>query len=132
MLKNKSILLIDDEEDVLDLLKLILETEGYDVTITSNCKDALDTVKEKEFFMVISDIAMPEMDGYEILTEITKIRSNIRFAVMTGFGYNPNHTLVKIREESECPCFFKPFNRKKVIGKVKEAFQKYNGLAVES
>ena len=70
---------------------------------------------------------MPDMDGYEIVDRISKAKPRMRLAVMTGFGYNPKHTLVKIKEDHDCPCVFKPFNRAKVLEMVEKAFQQYNG-----
>jgi FixJ family two-component response regulator len=46
--------------------------------------------------------------------------------LMTGFGYNPNHTLVKLNRLSRHPCLFKPFNRAKLAEAVKTAHETYH------
>jgi DNA-binding NtrC family response regulator len=125
-MKNKKILIIDDETDVLEFLQIFLESNGYEVTLSNKCQEALALVKSQDFFLVLTDIAMPGMDGYEILEEIMKLKPGTSIAVMTGFGYNPKHTLVRIKEDHNCPCLFKPFNQKKVIDVVKRAFERFN------
>lgn len=124
-MENKRILVIDDEPDVLEFLKLFFETNGYQVTTAENSQAAVDSVRTNDFFLIITDIAMPDMDGYEMILELQKIKPDTSFAVMTGFGYNPKHTLVRIREEGEYPCIFKPFNREKVLAVAENAFQQY-------
>ena len=125
-MENKRILIVDDESDVLEFLQLFLETNGYQVTTTDSCTQAIDFVRTQDFFLVITDIAMPEMDGYEIISEMTRIKARTCYVVMTGFGYNPKHTLVRIEEDHSCPCLFKPFNRAKVLEVVAKAFERYS------
>jgi hypothetical protein len=48
---------------------------------------------------------------------------------MTGFGYNPDHTLVKVNKQLRYPCLFKPFDRAKVAATVLQAWQAYNGAS---
>ena len=123
---NRKILVIDDEEDVLEFLKLFLEANNNEVIVADNCYSAIDLFCKHDFFMVITDIAMPEMDGYEIISKLHEIKPDTQFAVMTGFGYNPEHTLIKINEDYPSPCIFKPFNRKKVLEIISDAFEHYN------
>lgn len=126
MTENKKILIIDDEKDILDFLKILLETHGYEVTATQDCAEALRLAQTGDFFLAISDIAMPNMDGYEIMEEMVKTAPSVRMIVMTGFGYNPEHTLVRIKESRDCPVLFKPFNKNKVLNAVSQAFQHYH------
>jgi two-component system alkaline phosphatase synthesis response regulator PhoP len=67
-----TILLVDDEKDILDLLKYNLEKEGYKVSTASNGKQALKLVQQKPEIVVL-DVMMPEMDGWEVCRAI---RSN--------------------------------------------------------
>lgn len=131
-MENKRILAIDDEPDVLEFLKLLLETSGYYVTTAENCQAAIDLLRNNDFFLIITDIAMPQMDGYEIISELKKIKPDISFAVMTGFGYNPNHTLVRIQEDGNVPCIFKPFNRDKILALVEKAWGRHKSRQQEN
>lgn len=61
------ILLIDDNEDVLTLFTMLLESEGANVTTSQSAREALDLLAEGDFGLVISDLTMPDMDGYDFI-----------------------------------------------------------------
>jgi DNA-binding NtrC family response regulator len=124
--KNRRILVVDDEVDVLEFLRIYLETMGWEVTATSTVDLAFEELDARAYFLVITDIAMPEMDGYEFISELKTRGDQCQIAVMTGFGYNPKHTLVKINRTMKFPCLFKPFNREKVMEAVNGAYEAYH------
>ena len=124
--RNKRILVVDDELDVLDFLKLYLSSIGWEVSIASNIDEAFKVLEAESFFLVITDIAMPEMDGHEFISKLHDRHIFSEVALMTGFGYNPKHTLVKIFKTIKYPCLFKPFNRVKVAETVQEAWDRYH------
>lgn len=66
------VLVIDDEEDILNFLKTLLESEGYKVTIAQSGKEALEKLKEEIPHLIILDVVMPEMSGYEVCQAIRK------------------------------------------------------------
>lgn len=124
--RSRKILAVDDEEDVLEFLRIYLESLGWEVTAAPTVEQAFSELERDRYFLVITDIAMPEMDGYEFISTIKDRGYDCRFAIMTGFGYNPKHTLIKINKTVKYPCLFKPFNREKVKEAVNEAFEIYN------
>jgi len=123
---NKRILIVDDEVDVLDFLKIYLESLGWEITIVSSTDEAFEILESKVFFLILTDIAMPEMDGYEFINQVKERGIPSQLALMTGFGYNPKHTLVKIYKTNRYPCLFKPFNRNKVSEAVQSAWVFYH------
>jgi DNA-binding NtrC family response regulator len=124
--RNNRVLVVDDEVDVLEFVRIYLESMGWEVKATSSVAEAFEELAKLPYFLVITDIAMPEMDGYEFINAIKTLGYGCQFALMTGFGYNPKHTLVKIYKTVKYPCLFKPFNREKVMMAVKEAFELYH------
>ena len=66
----KEILIIDDEADMILLLKIELETEGYSINLAHNGKDGISLIKKKKPDLVLLDVMMPEMDGYQTLASI--------------------------------------------------------------
>jgi len=124
---NKRILIVDDEIDVLDFLQLFLSSLGWDVVAAPTITEAFKALDEQSFFLVITDIAMPNMDGHEFISTLHDKHIPSEIALMTGFGYNPNHTLVKIYKTVRYPCLFKPFNRAKVTETVQDAWNRYHG-----
>ena len=123
---NKNILAVDDEEDVLEFLKIYLESLDWKVTTVSSTAEAFKELEQNSFFLILTDIAMPEMDGYEFINKIKALKITSQMALMTGFGYNPKHTLVKIYKTIRYPCLFKPFNRVKVAETVQTAWNTYH------
>jgi two-component system, sensor histidine kinase SagS len=123
---NKRILIVDDEADVLDFLRIYLGSLGWEVTLSSSTADAFVLLDTQTFFLVITDIAMPEMDGYEFISRMKDLAIPSEVVLMTGFGYNPKHTLIKIYKTIRYPCLFKPFNRSKLSEAVKTAYDLYH------
>jgi DNA-binding NtrC family response regulator len=123
---NRRVLIVDDEADVLDFLRIFLESLGWKVSMAASSTDAMRELAAQPCFLVITDIAMPAMDGYELIMKIKEQGFPCEFAVMTGFGYNPEHTLVKINKTLKYPYLFKPFNRKKVEETANNAYQAYH------
>ena len=123
---NRNILIVDDEADVLDFLSLYLESLAWSVYAADTVAHAFEFLEQFPFFLVITDIAMPSMDGYEFITAVQDRGYPSQIALMTGFGYNPDHTLVKINRSCRYPCLFKPFNRRKVCETVSNAFEVYH------
>jgi len=64
------IIVIDDDTAVTDLLSVLLRSHGFDVRVTNNSSEGLGFVKDEEFDLVILDLMMPEMDGWEICKEV--------------------------------------------------------------
>ncbi|MBF0100726.1 MAG: response regulator [Desulfobacterales bacterium] len=85
--KGQHILVVDDEEQIIHILKTMLIKMGYRVTATNNSKEALSlfTKNPLAFDMVITDIAMPHMNGKQLSEAIFEIRKDIPIIVCTGF-----------------------------------------------
>ena len=80
------ILIVDDEKDYSDVLGLILESEGYQVTKCNIPRDALSLIQSEKFDLVLSDLIMPEMDGVTLLKEVKRLNPNLCFIIMTAYG----------------------------------------------
>ena len=85
--KSKSILLIDDEYDIVNLFKDLFENRNYDVVGFTNPLEALEHYKINwnRYGLVISDIRMPGMTGFELLKNVRKINSTISFFLMSAY-----------------------------------------------
>ncbi len=81
-----AILVVDDEENAREGLSKILSKEGYAVEMAANGKEAIDTFRRHPFDLVITDMRMPLMDGFEVLREIKKLDENIGVIMVTAYG----------------------------------------------
>jgi signal transduction histidine kinase/CheY-like chemotaxis protein/PAS domain-containing protein len=81
-------LIVDDSEDTIAMLEELLKVVGANVMTATNGADALRLAAENEFDVILSDISMPEMDGYEFLQRLRKIdgRQDVPVVAITGFG----------------------------------------------
>ena len=85
---NENILLIDDDREVLNLIKDVLETHGYHVMPASNSLSAIDVFKDNadKIQLVITDIVMPLMEGNELITILKDIKPSIKTVVISGYS----------------------------------------------
>lgn len=86
-INNKSILVIDDERDIVNLFIEVLNSNNYDVFGFTNPLKALEDYKENydQYGMVISDIRMPEMNGFDLVKNVKKINTNISIILMSAY-----------------------------------------------
>lgn len=80
------ILVVDDEEHAREGLSKILTREGYGVETAANGKEAIDVIKRQSFDLVITDMRMPLMDGFEVLREIKKMDDSVGVIMITAYG----------------------------------------------
>jgi DNA-binding NtrC family response regulator len=84
---NIRILVVDDEQDNCDYLKLILNKEGYEVEAVTDPTKALEVLRASEFHLVVLDMMMPQMSGTELLEHIRKVDSDIAVVVATAYPH---------------------------------------------
>lgn len=87
-LQNLRVLLVDDDPDSLKLLAFILEQEGAMITAISSAAEALECLMQKSFDVLVSDIGMPEMDGYKLLRQVRMLPNgaNLKTLAVTAFA----------------------------------------------
>ncbi len=88
--KHIKVLLIDDDKSITDLLSVILEAEGCDVIVSHEGKTGLELAKNEQPNLIILDLTMPEMSGFEVAHELKKQQStmHIPIIIMTGNEIN--------------------------------------------
>lgn len=93
-LGTERLLIIDDEKPIADLLKVTLESYGYQVTKTTESPEALRIFKQAPelFDMVITDYAMPQMNGIDLAEELLKVRKDLPILLCTGFNDTNNNS----------------------------------------
>lgn len=109
-----TVLLVEDEEQVLVLAKSMLKTLGFDVVVAVNGKEALDVYQSKasEITMVLTDIGMPVMNGYEMIHELKKLNPELPVVISSGFG--EVDVTSQIARKEIAGLISKPFNFKQL------------------
>jgi PAS domain S-box-containing protein len=87
-LRGRFILVVDDSTESTEMLGKLLEIEGAYVDLARSGTEALEIVSKKRFDLIISDISMPEMDGYQLLSKLRKLpeMENVPAVALTGYG----------------------------------------------
>ncbi|WP_433886984.1 response regulator [Pseudomonas vranovensis] len=113
-----TILVVDDEYLIANILGWALEDEGFDVELAGNGKKALDLLKEKRVELVITDYMMPEMNGEELATGIRALSQLQELPIILMSGAQAH----KGRDNPGlfAAVFDKPFDIEQLIAKVKE------------
>ncbi len=83
----KRVLVIDDEESIRILLKEYFEIIGLDVRAEPSGSEGLRAITEDDYGLVICDVAMPGMDGFQVFEEILSLKPEQNFLFMTGFTF---------------------------------------------
>ncbi|MEA3224018.1 MAG: response regulator, partial [Thermodesulfobacteriota bacterium] len=86
MKRNKRVLIVDDDKDLLNVITDLLELYGYEVYMAEGGREAMDIIKERNISAVVSDIRMPEIDGFHLMTDIKSRFPGIPVVLMTGFS----------------------------------------------
>ena len=83
---KKKIVVVDDEVDFLDLVKIRLEANNYQVVTASNGREGLEKIKKEKPDAVLLDILMPEMDGLKVLKAVRSVDKNMPIFIITAFS----------------------------------------------
>jgi len=111
-LKDRSILVVDADDEVRAAAHSLLERQGCIVETARDGNEAISmvkAVKEKSYDAIIADIRLPDMSGYELLVKLQDVIGSVPLILMTGFGYDPGHSIVKARQAGVELVLFKPF-----------------------
>jgi CheY-like chemotaxis protein len=120
MIKHLKILLVDDEPEILELLTTFLTDKGFSVTSCSNGRDGLDALHSDSIDLVLSDIAMAEMNGFEFLRHVRNEYPGIGIILMTA--YDEQYPLSEALRAGADGYITKPFNLKKFSLIFEEAY----------
>lgn len=119
----KNILLIDDDELVTGSLRLLLKSEGYNVTVAGSGRQALEKVKDADFDLIISDVRMPGLDGIET---IKRMRNYLKDANKNPIpeilitGYADQEKYAESAALNVKNYLYKPFDNGDLLRAVKE------------
>lgn len=124
-LAGKRVMISDDEPNIRITIGDVLKKMGCEVFLCKDGHEAVNLVEQQPLDLVISDIRMPHRNGYEIYAVAHRKNENLPVILMTGFGYDPHHSIVRASQEGLSAVLYKPF---KVEGMLLEV---YKALKIE-
>lgn len=121
----KVVCIVDDEEELVQNLKLDLQElhPEWKILPFSSGMEALQEILMGRVNLVLTDIAMPDMDGYELFWRIKDYDDKLPVIMMTGFGYDPNHVLVRSKVDGLKDIVFKPFDVEKLAALIEQRLE---------
>lgn len=94
-MRKKKILVVDDDPDFVQVVRMRLESNGHEVCVAHDGKEALQRVKAEKPDAVLLDILMPKMDGLKVLSRIRRINKRLPVFILTAFSSEERFGLAK-------------------------------------
>jgi CheY-like chemotaxis protein len=144
VMAGKRILVADDEPRIRQVVRDVLSSRGADVVVCEDATSAIaaltgvgtpaaakagdergaalpGTAPANRFDLLVSDIRLPDKTGYEIFAAAKRINAQLPVILMTGFGYDPHHSIVRASQEGLSCVLFKPFQAERLVEEVHKA-----------
>ncbi len=121
------VLLVDDEQDILELLKYNLEREGYQVTTALNGRDALRSAKANRPDLIVLDIMMPGMDGVEVCNQLRQMPEFKQTLITFLSARGEDYSQIAGFEAGADDYITKPIRPKVFVSKVKALLKRSGG-----
>ncbi|OHB68932.1 MAG: two-component system response regulator [Planctomycetes bacterium RBG_16_41_13] len=126
MVGGKKILVVEDDEYVLGSIKSVLDSEGYEISTASNGLEAMSIYRKSPHDLVIADLKMPKMDGFELLKQLKLESPEVFLIMMTAYG--SVRTAVEAIKIGAYDYLTKPVSAEELRLVIKRAFEKQNLL----
>jgi len=127
MLEGRRVLVADDAAKIRRIIGDVLRSRGCEVTLVEGGVQAIAELQAAakpggvEFDLVISDIMMPDANGYEVFAAARASGRKAPVILMTGFGYDPHHSIVRASQEGLQSVLFKPFQVDRLLEECRKA-----------
>ena len=142
VLRNRRILVVDGDENVRSAAHALLERYGCVVEtahdgaeavymireMTTPASQALSLARDRSstdsgYDVIIADIRLPDMNGYEFMVKLQELMASVPLVLMTGFGYDPGHSIVKARQAGLQAVLYKPFRIDQLVSTVEKMIE---------
>lgn len=118
--KKLRILIVDDNEEVCVVLNRFLARDGHTVKVLNNGMEAIELARREDFDLVLCDLAMPGVTGYDVVKELNNLDRKPKIGLITGWREN-----LKVLDEEDMKVDFilnKPYNFSKLTKHINEVF----------
>ncbi len=119
------ILIVDDEKDVREILEYNIQKEGYKVYTAKNGEDALETVRNKSPHLIVLDVMMPIMDGFQTCSKIRELPRNEKTIIVFLSARGEDYSQISGFEAGGDDYVTKPVNPKVLLSRIKALLKRY-------
>jgi len=119
--EKAKILVIDDEEEIRQLISTILSNNGNEIQVAVNGEEGLRLLKQDSFDVIITDLGMPRMSGYEVAKKAKLLDAKVPVIMVTGWGTQLDEK--KLKQSGVDLVISKPFDIRALINRISEAME---------
>lgn len=118
---GKRVLVADDEDIIRETIADVLSKMGALPVMARDGEEAAAMIRSQRFDLVLSDIKMPYKNGYEVFAAAKEVNPRCPVILITGFGYDPEHSIVRASREGLAGVLFKPFKVEQLLELIEKA-----------
>lgn len=122
-LRGRRLLVVDSDENVRSAAHALLERYHCVVETAHDGAEAIYMLRgltDGGYHVIISDIRLPDMTGYEFMLKLQQLMDAVPLVLMTGFGYDPGHSIVKARQAGLQAVLYKPFRLDQLLAAIEQ------------
>jgi CheY-like chemotaxis protein len=123
MLRDRRALVADDDEGIRNSVGAVLDKLGCGCLVCCDGDEAISALQQQDVHLVVSDIVMPGHDGYQVFAAAKQKQHDLPVILITGFGYDPDHQIVRATEQGLEGVLFKPFTPQQLVDRIAEAIR---------
>ncbi len=124
---SEHLLVVEDDPEMRDLLRKVLEKEGYRVSVASDGAEALSLLGQAAFDLVVTDMLMPVKNGLDLLHDVHRSRPSLPVIMVTAFGDWASYS--RAVEEGAAAFINKPLRMSELVSTVQTTLSRYSGSA---
>ena len=117
------LLVVDADEAIRRSAHHLLGCQGASVETARDAHEAIALMRQAPYSAALVDIRLPDLDGYEAFKRLREVQPNVPIILMTGFGWDPTHSIVKARQEGLQTVLYKPFRADRLMEAVEQALR---------
>jgi len=117
------LLLVDADEAIRRSAHNLLGGRGASVETARDAHEAIALMRQAPYSAALVDIRLPDLDGYETYKRLREVQPNVPIILMTGFGWDPSHSIVKARQDGLQTVLYKPFRADRLMEAVEQALR---------
>jgi two-component system, sensor histidine kinase SagS len=127
-LAGTRILVVDSDDAVRRSAHHLLGCQGANVETARDAHEAIALMRQAPYSAALVDIRLPDLDGYEAFKRLREVQPNVPVILMTGFGWDPAHSIVKARQDGLQTVLYKPFRGDRLMEAVEQALRSVPAL----
>ncbi|MEY4186536.1 MAG: Cell cycle response regulator CtrA [Planctomycetota bacterium] len=125
-LRNRRVLVTDEDARTREEAHTLLEQMGCEVDAVTTAGEACSMLRNHAYDVVLIDIRLSDANGYECFRRLREINTAVPIIMMTSFGYDSTHSIVKARQEGLRAVLYKPFRRAQMLDEIEKAVASQN------